>query len=121
MTTHGPAELIAASFAFWWGFWVASPWWVVFGTSPTYALMGVVAPDFVWGGSLMVAGAALGYSSLRMFSAAKQMALLFLVGYFVFVACVFGVSNIGSTAPITYLHVAGTYAWLWYTERRRNG
>ena len=52
-TTHGPAELIAASFAFWWGFWTLSPGWNMFGTSPTYTLMAILAPDYVWGGVLM--------------------------------------------------------------------
>ncbi len=118
-TTHGPAELLAASFAFWWGLWVWSPGWAMFQTSPTYALMSILAPDFVWGGVLMAAGAGLGWCSLRQFSAVKQVVLLFLMGYFVFVTVIFAVSNIGATAPVTYLHVALTYAWLWYTERRR--
>ena len=81
--------------------------------------MAIIAPDLVWGGVLMLAGAGLGYCSLRQFSTVKQVTLLFLVGYFVFVACIFGVSNFGATAWITYLHVSLTYAWLWYTERRR--
>lgn len=96
-----------------------SPWWVMFSTSPTYHLMAILAPDYVWGGSLMVAGVALGWCSLRQFSTVKQTTLLFLTGYFVFVTCIFAVSNLGATAPITYFHVALTYAWLWYTERRR--
>jgi hypothetical protein len=119
ISVHGPAELIAASFAFWWGFWITSPWWVVFGTSRTYRVMELVAPDYVWGGALMLAGLVLACSSLQDVTVAKLPALLFLVAYFVFVSIVFGAANIGSTAPITYLHVAATYAWLWFTARRR--
>ena len=120
-TTHGPAELIAASFAFWWGFWTLSPGWNMFGTSPTYTLMALLAPDYVWGGVLMAAGGALGWLSLAGSIYAKQATLLFLMAYFVFVTVIFSVSNIGATAPITYFHVALTYAFLWWTERRRNG
>lgn len=120
-TTHGPAELIAASFALWWGLWVWSPGWAVFGTSPSYAVMAAVAPDVIWGGALMAAGLALGWLSLSFRTHGKQLVLLFLMAYFVFVAVVFGVANLGSTAPATYFHVAVTYAWLWWTEKRRNG
>lgn len=52
---------------------------------------------------------------------ARVVALLFLLGYFVFVKVVFGVANIGSTAPITYFHVAVMFGWLWWSERRRDG
>lgn len=90
-------------------------------TSPTYKLMAFLAPDYVWGGVLMVAGVALGWLSLTGRGYAKQIILLFLVAYFVFVTVIFAVANIGATAPITYFHVALTYAWLWWTERRRNG
>ncbi len=120
-TTHGPAELLAASFAFWWGYWIWSPGWEAFGTSATYTVMGQVAPDVIWGGVLMAAGVALGWLSLTRRIHGKQLILLFLMGYFIFVSVVFGFANMGSTAPITYFHVALTYAWLWWTERRRNG
>jgi hypothetical protein len=118
-TTHGPSELIAASFAFWWGLWIWSPGWVVFGTSRTYRVMEMVAPDIVWGGVLMLAAVLLGWASLREISAVKLPVLLFLMAYFMFVTVIFSMANIGSTAPTTYFHVAITFAWLWFTERRR--
>lgn len=120
-TTHGPAELIAASFAFWWGFWIVSPGWTTFGTSPTFRMMALVASEVTWGLLPMVAGVVLGYGSLCGWAVGKQAVLLFLVAYFVFVSVVFGFANIGSTALITYLHIALTYGWLWWTERRRYG
>ncbi len=120
-TTHGPSELIAASFAFWWGLWIWSPGWSAVESTPTYRVFALVAPDVVWGGVLMAASVLLAWASLSGLSALKQVTLLFLVAYLVFVTVIVGLANIYSAAPVTYFHVAITYAWLWWTDRRRNG
>ncbi len=120
-TTHGPSEFIAASFAFWWGLWIASPGWSSFDSTPTYRGMGLVAPDVVWGGVLMVAAVLLAWASLSGLAGWKQLVLLFLFSYFVFVTVVVGMANISSAAGVAYFHVAVTYAWLWWVDRRRNG
>ena len=121
ITSWGPAEAIAANFAIWWGLWLMSPGWSSFGTSSTFSVMAMVASETVWGLLPTVAGVLLGWASLRGRSRVKRVVLLFLVAYFVFVTFIFALANFGSTAPVTYLHVALMYAWLWWTEVRRDG
>lgn len=118
-TTHGPAEAIAASFAFWWGWWVASPFWNAFDSTPTFRVMSAVAPG--WGGLAMVSGLLLLRFSLTGNSAFKQSTLIFLVAFFAFVTFVLAAANYRSTALPVYSHAVFTFAFLWYSERRRNG
>lgn len=120
-TINGVSEGIAASFAFWWGAWVASPFWATFDSTPTFRVMADLAPAWLWGSLPMAAGLLLLRYSIMGNRTLKQHALLFLVAFFVFVFAVLTLGNPSSTAVPTYLHAAVMYGFMWYADRRRRG
>lgn len=48
-----------------WGFWVAAPWWSVFGTAQLYASMLGLAPEISWGATALIIGAATCYGAAK--------------------------------------------------------
>lgn len=48
-----------------WGFWLANPWWSVFGTAPIYNEMNQVAPEWAWGLLAITCGLVTAYGAWR--------------------------------------------------------
>jgi len=93
------------------------PLWDTFGSSPSYALMAMRAPAWVWGAVLTVAAilklAVLFYSKRYSVKIAAN-AVMFLIWSFVWVS--FLLANPASTATVNYFFFA--LASLWCVFRR---
>lgn len=97
-----PLELLGALWAITWGVWVGNPIWDVFPSSPTFRVLGLVAPESVWG--IIVAG--VGSAALlavyvdNLLWRYRVSAAAFLL--WSFITLLFIISNPSSTATITY-------------------
>lgn len=119
---YGGLEAIVENFALWWGFWVLSPWWSTYDSSPTFAILSGVLPSWVAGGLPMAAAIVLLIVRIKgkQWSAVKHAALFFLIGYFLFIGLIFGIANIQSTAWLTYISISFIYLFILFAVTGRN-
>lgn len=113
-----PLELLGAGWAVIWGMWVGNPGSVIFTSSATFRVMGLVAPEWLWGLVTVIVGLGqLGaiYNESLVWRYRIGVTAFLLWG---FVTLLFILSNLNSTAPVTYgmmflisLMVAGKLRW----------
>lgn len=97
-----PLELLGALWAIAWGMWVGSPWWNVFPSSPTFRVLGTVAPEWVWGMAALWVGIGqlVAVYDNRLIWRYRVSVAAFLL--WTFIALLFVLANPSSTATITY-------------------
>lgn len=59
------AALVLSIYTFLWGFWIANPFWNVFGKSHVYDWLSALAPESYWGAMAMAVGAIMTYGVIR--------------------------------------------------------
>jgi hypothetical protein len=108
-------EFIPGLFLSLWGLWVLSPWWETFHASSAYVFMNSLAPEWVWGLTVMLIGlfqlffVFKGSLTPRMVMAGLSMFACFTM----MVLYAFG--DFRSTGVIN-MFVFGICAWLGYME-----
>ena len=108
-------EFIPALYLVWWGVWVANPFWNTFTTSSVYSTLAELAPEWMWGTTVLVIGILF---IIFLFGDNLQIRLvLTLLSCFTFmVLCItYALGNIASTGLIAY-GVMALCSWLGYTE-----
>lgn len=101
-----------------WGFWIISPWWSSFSSTPTFSVIrSIDSTGFLWGGASMLIGCIYGYSWLSR-NTSLMTWCLFVSGFFwliVSLACAF--ANFASTAGVTYLVISMICFDRWKLEK----
>lgn len=59
------AAVVLSTYTFLWGFWIANPFWNVFGHAKIYDWLNQVAPESYWGCMAMAVGAIMTYGVMR--------------------------------------------------------
>jgi len=59
------AAVVLSVYTFLWGFWIANPFWDVFGNAHVYDWLSSVAPEEYWGSMAMAVGAIMTYGVIR--------------------------------------------------------
>lgn len=113
-------EVSLTSLAFWWAFILLLPY-DTFTTSTSYSAMNSLASEEIWGAGILViatinlVGLAKSHKRIRMIGLLLAMAL------WIFVATMFAVSNLLTTATGTYVIIACINAYLYVKVGEGNG
>jgi len=59
------AAVVLSIYTFLWGFWIANPFWDVFGHAQVYDWLADIAPESYWGAMAMAVGAIMTYGVIR--------------------------------------------------------
>lgn len=109
---RGSLEVIVYGMSGTWGLWLVSPFWDAFGSTPTFAVMKMLAPAWVWGWVQMLIVAWLIGSSIFEWKRIKRAVLLVMLLLQLLIWSSFLVANFAATAVPTYFGVCLLYAWL---------
>lgn len=99
-------ELILASWAISWGLWLLAPWWTVFASTPTFAVMHGIAGEEVWGAAPTLLGIVLLVGLARHSYAMRRGALMGLALMWLAFWAALVLGNWQSTATPVYIHLA---------------
>lgn len=114
-------ELGGAAWAIVWGCWVGNPWWNVFPSSPTFRVMGLIAPEWLWG--IAVAATGMGQLVALYNVSLRWRYRISVTGFqlWTFVTLMFLLGNFSTTAVVTYgmmSTIAGiAAAKLWWRKK----
>lgn len=59
------AAVVLSIYTFLWGFWIANPFWNVFGNTHVYDWLASIAPEPYWGSMAMAVGSIMTYGVIR--------------------------------------------------------
>lgn len=101
-----PAEMMFAGISTLWGTWLLFPWWDTFSSSPSFVMMGKLAPEPVWGLALVIGGIGHYLALYRNSLLWRYRASLY--GYFLwaFITLTFMYANLRATSTPIYGTVA---------------
>jgi len=99
-------ETLMVAYLLVWGFWIASPWWTIYDSTPTFRMLSTIAPAWVVGGLPILSALLLSIAYRLRLWRLRWAVLFFLVGFFQFVAVLYFLSNPVSPAWITNTLVA---------------
>lgn len=104
-------ELFSGALGFLWGLWLLIPTWDTFNTTPSFAAMAALAPEWLWGSVIMGGGllqvAMTIWGSLRLRSWATLGALL----TWGFIATMLAISNFRATGGVVYFSICFSQVW----------
>lgn len=85
----GVLEMILGIFLLLWGFWILSPWWSSYGSTPSWRVLALISPAWLTGGLPILAALLLLVAQYTRWYKLHHIVLFFLVGYFLFTAIFF--------------------------------
>lgn len=104
-------EIMSGFAALCWGIWLINPLLNTFITSDTFDTMAMIAPEWLWGLSMVTIGFAQVESVISHKLARRKISSLILSVMWMFITTIFLYSNIASTAGIIYGTFAFFTAW----------
>jgi hypothetical protein len=93
-------------YTFFWGLWVAAPWWSVFDQAELFSTMGLIAPEVFWGGLAVACGASIIISAWKMFPRGVMDAAVITWAHWLMIAIFYFVGDWQNTGGITSLSIA---------------
>lgn len=105
-----------------WGFWVANPWWTVFGQAPLYSALATVAPftippEVFWGCLAMFCGVVTIYGSVSRSYRSLSAGAITICWHWAMISLFYFLGDPLNTGGITALLMAVYGAFLWLNIR----
>lgn len=96
--------LIYGVIALMWGLWLANPWLESFDSSPSYAALAQVLPEWAWGLVMIALGVLTLYSISQQFGRLRRWLSLIHVIFWMFVSTLLAIGNLSSAGiPVYYV------------------
>ncbi|MEC0276874.1 hypothetical protein [Peribacillus frigoritolerans] len=113
-------EVAMTSLALWWGIILLLPYHT-FPTSIAYQAMAGIANETVWGLFMLLIGSAQLLGTIHNNYQLKRVSLLAATGVWFFIASMFGISELFTTATGTYFIIGCLTGWLHMKVGAQNG
>jgi hypothetical protein len=104
-------ELLGVLGALGWGGWLLNPVWNSFSTTPSFAAMAALAPEWAWGAAVMLIGLAEGYGLLADVPILRKVTALLLTFVWASVGAMIAYANIAATGVVVYPLLAVSSGW----------
>ena len=94
-----------------WGTWLLNPYWNSFASTPSYAALAVLAPEWLAGLAMLTVGVAQILALIFDVRSWRRATALIMVAFWMFLSVTLGYANIASTAGPVYLAFALAEMW----------